>query len=203
MFSGLVESVGTVLAVTPIPEGLRVRIRSLLTGELSDGDSIAVNGVCLTVVAREGEAFSAELSPETSRVTTLGALSDGTSVNLERPLRVDDRLGGHFVLGHVDGRGRIEAVQSAADFHRVTVSCPSGLRPLMVEKGSIAVDGISLTIAALGETQFDVHIVPYTWDHTNLQKAAVNDAVNLECDIIGKYVVNAVRVARNSAESGN
>ena len=189
MFSGLVEDVGTVKHVESIPAGLRLDVRTTLSPELADGDSIAVNGVCLTVVSHDGESFAAELSPETARVSTLGRAREGHRVNLERPLKVSDRLGGHFVLGHVDGPGRIAGIDAEADFYRVSVSYPANLKPLIVQKGSIAVDGISLTIAALFDGGFAVQIVPYTWAHTNLQTRAVDDVVNLECDIIGKYVV--------------
>ena len=200
MFSGLIEDVGAVLAVTSMPSGLRARIRTPLTAELSEGESIAVSGVCLTVVETDAATFSAELSPETARVTTLGQLTAGAVVNLERPLNFDGRFGGHFVLGHVDGRGQVVAIREESDFHRVRVRFPTGLKALIVEKGSIAVDGISLTVAALTDGEFDVQIVPYTWEHTNLHEVVVDDAVNLECDIIGKYVVNAVDVASGDSD---
>ena len=200
MFSGLIEDVGAVLAVTSMPSGLRARIRTPLTAELSEGESIAVNGVCLTVVETDAATFSAELSPETARVTTLGQLTAGAIVNLERSLKFDGRFGGHFVLGHVDGRGEVVAIREESDFHRVRVRFPTGLRALIVEKGSIAVDGTSLTVAALTDGEFDVQIVPYTWEHTNLHEVVVDDAVNLECDIIGKYVVNAVDVASGDSD---
>ena len=200
MFSGLIEDVGAVLAVTSMPSGLRARIRTPLTAELSEGESIAVNGVCLTVVETDAATFSAELSPETARVTTLGQLTAGAVVNLERPLNFDGRFGGHFVLGHVDGRGQVVAIREESDFHRVRVRFSTGLKALIVEKGSIAVDGISLTVAALTDGEFDVQIVPYTWEHTNLHEVVVDDAVNLECDIIGKYVVNAVDVASGDSD---
>ena len=189
MFSGLIEQVGRVSEVTRIPAGVRLRVRTTLSAELADGDSIAVNGVCLTVVTRDDESFTAELSPETARVSTLGRLREGASVNLERPLKVSDRLGGHFVLGHVDGPGQVTAIDAEADFYRVSVSYPADLKRLVVQKGSIAVDGISLTVAALSGERFVVQIVPFTWMHTNMQTLSVDDVVNLECDIIGKYVV--------------
>ena len=198
MFNGLIETVGTVLAVRAIPAGCRARIQSRFAAELSDGDSIAVNGVCLTVVDTDAETFAVDVSPETAEVTTLGQISPETVVNLERPLKMDDRLGGHFVLGHVDGRGRVVASTQEADVRRVSVAYPPRLTLLIVEKGSIALDGISLTVAVLTKDRFDVQIVPYTWAHTNLQQVAVDDAVNLECDIIGKYVVNAVDAGARS-----
>lgn len=193
MFSGLIESTGTVIALREIPAGARLSIGTTLAPDLELGDSIAVNGVCLTVVENGAEAFDAEISPETARVTTLGGLALGRIVNLERPLRVDARLGGHFVLGHVDGVGHVREVRPQEEFSLVTVGYDPTLAPYIVPKGSVAVDGISLTVAALRAEEFDVQIVPYTWQHTNLQSAGPETPVNLECDIIGKYVVRAVR----------
>ena len=193
MFSGLIEAMGAVIALREIPAGARLRIGTTLARDLTLGDSIAVNGVCLTVVEQGDAAFDAEVSPETARVTTLGGLSAGSAVNLERPLRVDARLGGHFVLGHVDAVGHVRSVGPQEEFNLVTVGYDPTLTSFLVPKGSIAVDGISLTVAALRPDEFDVQIVPYTWQHTNLQSAGPDTPVNLECDIIGKYVVRAVR----------
>jgi riboflavin synthase len=166
-----------------------------LAPELSLGDSIAVNGVCLTATAVGGQEFSADVGPETLRVTTLGRLSEGTRVNLERPLRADGRFGGHFVQGHVDGVGRIERWRAEADFHWLTVAFPQELAPYVVPKGSIAIDGISLTVARLADDRLDIMIVPFTIEHTNLQAAHERDAVNIECDMVGKYVARAVELA--------
>ena len=196
MFSGLIESVGRVAADASKPSGRALSVASGLAGELSVGDSIAVNGVGLTVVRAAGRSFETDVSPETARVTALGHATAGTLVNLERPVRADGRLGGHFVLGHVDGVGRIEEIRAEADFHRIRVGFPPHLQPLIVEKGSIAVDGISLTVIAPDRGRFDVQIVPHTWRQTNLHAAAAGAAVNLECDIIGKYVLRAVAAVR-------
>ena len=193
MFGGLIESVGQVDGVEEIPEGILLTIGTELAPELGLGESVAVNGVCLTVVDRRDDAFVAEVSPETARVTTLGRVSPGAAVNLERSLRVDARLGGHFVLGHVDGIGHVQDVRPQSDFHLITIGYDADLAPYMVRKGSIALDGTSLTIATLRSETFDVQIVPYTWQHTILHTVAPQTAVNLECDIIGKYVVRAVR----------
>jgi riboflavin synthase len=192
MFNGLIETVGEVGELVPIPAGFRIRVATPLAAKLGLGESIAVNGVCLTVIGTDAEAFHAEISPETARVTSLGELAPGTVVNLERPMRADARVGGHFVQGHVDATGRIEEIQHEAEFHRVTVSYPPALVRYLVRKGSIAVDGISLTIAELSDARFDIQIVPFTWEHTNLSHATVGGAVNLECDIIGKYVVRSL-----------
>jgi riboflavin synthase len=195
MFTGLVEAVGELVERTPVGGGFRLRIASALAPELSLGDSLAVNGVCLTVVSAGGSDICADVGPETIRVTTLGSLAEGTPVNLERPLRADGRVGGHFVQGHVDGVGQVEDLRAEADFHWLTVSFPRRLASFMVLKGSIAVDGISLTIAALASDRFDIQIVPYTMSHTNLRRAEVRGTVNLECDMVGKYVARAVELA--------
>jgi riboflavin synthase len=195
MFTGLVEAVGELVERTPVAGGFRLRIASALAPELSLGDSLAVNGVCLTVVAATSSDICADVGPETVRVTTLGSLAEGAPLNLERPLRADGRVGGHFVQGHVDGVGQIEELRAEADFHWLTVSFPRRLAPFMVLKGSIAVDGISLTLAALAGDRFDIQIVPFTMSHTNLGRAAVREKVNLECDMVGKYVARAVELA--------
>jgi riboflavin synthase len=195
MFTGLVESVGTITECRPTTAGIRVRIASSLARELSPGDSVAVNGVCLTAIVADPAEIHADVGPETLRVTALAALAPDRIVNLERPLRADSRFGGHFVQGHVDATGRIEELRRDADFYWLTVSFPRALAPYLVPKGSIAVDGISLTVARLDTDRFDVQIVPFTFDHTNLKHAAVGDRVNLECDMVGKYVARAVEVA--------
>ena len=195
MFTGLVEGVGEVLESAPTSRGARLRIASRLAGELSPGDSLAVNGVCLTVVLAAGTEIHADVGPETLRVTTLGSVPPHGLVNLERPLRADGRIGGHFVQGHVDAVGTIEGLRADADFHWLTVSFPPALSPYIVHRGSIAVDGISLTVAKLAADRFEVQIVPFTLDHTNLKQARTRDRVNLECDMVGKYVVRAAELA--------
>jgi len=195
MFTGLVEAVGEVVERQASSGGARLRIESPLAAELALGDSVAVNGVCLTATSIEGTAFRADVGPETLRVTTLGRILPGTRVNLERPLRADGRFGGHFVQGHVDGVGRIEDWRAEADFHWLTISFPSDLAPYIVAKGSIAVDGISLTVARLAGDRLDIMIVPFTIEHTNLKDAQQRDAVNIECDMVGKYVARAVELA--------
>ena len=195
MFTGLVEGVARVVECRPTSRGVRLRVGSPLAGELAPGDSLAVNGVCLTVILAAASEIHADVGPETMRVTTLGDLAPGTLVNLERPLRPDARFGGHFVQGHVDGIGHVEVLRADADFHWLTISFPSTLAPYLVLKGSIAVDGVSLTVAGLGVDRFDAMVLPYTLEHTNVQAMKIHDRVNLECDMIGKYVVRAVEQA--------
>jgi riboflavin synthase len=195
MFTGLVEAVGEIVESKPTGGGLRLRIESLLAADLAAGDSVAVNGVCLTVIIAESGQIHADVGPETLRVTTLGGLAPGSAVNLERPLRADGRIGGHLVQGHVDAMGNIEELRPDAEFHWLTIGFPSELAPYLVPKGSIAVDGISLTVAGLGLSRFDVQVVPFTMLHTNLRRAQVHDRVNLECDMVGKYVVRAAEIA--------
>lgn len=195
MFTGLIESVGRVTGVQRMPGGLRLRVASPLAASLRVGDSIAHNGVCLTVVDRTDEDFATEIGPETMRVTNLGDLAAGAALNLERPLQPDARLGGHFVQGHVDGTGVVTAIEDQGEFWRFAFTYPEALAPLFILKGSIAVDGISLTVAALRDGEFDVQIIPFTWEHTNLHARRVGDRVNLECDMLGKYVVRFAELA--------
>jgi riboflavin synthase len=192
MFTGLIEAVGRVRQVTPAEAGRRLLIEAPFASALAVGDSVATNGVCLTVVSHDDEAWSADVSPETLRVTGLGALAPGTPVNLERPLAVGARLGGHFVQGHVDATGVIEAIGQEGEFWRVTISFPVALAPYFIERGSVAVDGISLTVAALAPESFDVQIIPHTWARTNLQDLRPGALVNLECDMVGKYVLRGL-----------
>jgi riboflavin synthase len=195
MFTGLVEGVGELVERKPTSGGFRLRIGSPLAPELKPGDSLAVNGVCLTVILAERDEIHADVGPETVRVTTLGSITRGSVVNLERPLRADQRFGGHFVQGHIDAIGHVEDLRQDAEFHWLTVSFPLDLAPLIVHKGSIAVDGISLTVAGLGADRFDIMVIPFTMQHTNLGRIKIRDRVNLECDMVGKYVVRAAELA--------
>ncbi|HSL23262.1 MAG TPA: riboflavin synthase [Vicinamibacterales bacterium] len=194
MFTGLIESVGQVVEIKPTPAGFRLRTNTALAPELTPGESVAVSGVCLTVVSADATGFHADISPETARVTTIAGLKRGALVNLERPLKADARLGGHFVQGHVDATGTIHELRHQGESHWITVAYPEALAPFIVRKGSIAVDGISLTVAGLDDRVFDVQIVPFTWEHTNLQAAKTHDPVNIECDILGKYVARVAEL---------
>jgi len=203
MFTGLIESLGRIVAVTDAPAGMRLRVGTDLAAELVLGESIAVNGVCLTVIDAGEEGVVFDVSPETARVTTLGDLAAGSLVNLERSLKADARVGGHFVQGHVDATGTIEDLRQEGDSYRLTVAIPSALMPLIVHKGSITVDGVSLTVASIDDARkrFDVQIIPFTWQHTRFSAARPGDAVNVECDILGKYVVRALE--RRAAPAGH
>ena len=195
MFTGIVEAVGTLVNVTATAAGRRVRIAAPLAGELAPGDSLAVNGVCLTAILIDNGEAHFDIGPETARITTLGGLEPGQRVNLERPMKLDGRLGGHFVLGHVDGVGTVEAIREEAESHWFTIAFPASLAKWFIRKGSVAVDGVSLTVAGLSEAQFDVQIVPFTFGATTFGRLRAGDHVNLECDMIGKYVVRATELA--------
>lgn len=194
MFTGLIEAVGEIAEIKATPGGFRLRLSTGLAAALANGDSLAVNGVCLTVVSADAGGIHADVSPETTRVTTLGTLKLGSIVNLERPVRADSRMGGHFVQGHVDATGTIEEMREDGESFWLTIKYPPVLAAYIVRKGSIAVNGISLTVAGVDDRHFDVQIIPYTWTHTNLHSMKRGDAVNLECDILGKYVARAIEV---------
>ncbi|MDR7481508.1 MAG: riboflavin synthase [Armatimonadota bacterium] len=200
MFTGIVEALGEVVTVEPATGGggarLRVRAGGLAEGARA-GDSIAVDGVCLTITAQDGGVFTADLAAETLRRTTLGRLRPGDRVNLERPLRVDQRLGGHIVQGHVDGVGTVAAVRPEGDGAWMEITPPPALLRYLVEKGSVAVDGVSLTVAALpAPDRFAVALVPHTLAATTLGRRRPGDAVNLEADILAKYVQRLLEGAR-------
>ena len=196
MFTGLIEAVGHVDQVARTGTGVRLEVRTELAGELTDGESVSVNGVCLTVAERKAGMFAADIGPETARVTTLGGLQPGHPVNLERALRADGRFGGHFVQGHVDGLGTVREVRPEGDAHWLKVGYSALLAPFLVTKGSVAIEGVSLTVAALDGDHFDVMIIPFTWSHTSLGSLQMGAKVNLECDVVGKYVARAVQLMR-------
>ena len=197
MFTGLIEAVGEVVDVAPSAAGSRLRISTALASEMTPGDSLAVNGVCLTVILIKDGEVHADIGPETARITTLGGLQRDERVNLERAVPLGGRLGGHVVLGHVDGVGTVEQIRPDAGSQWLTISFAADLARYFIRKGSVTVDGVSLTVAGLGATRFDVQIVPFTWRETTLSDRKIGDKVNLECDMIGKYVLRALE-ARNS-----
>lgn len=189
MFTGIVEEVGTIRHIATAPAGARLTIaaRTVLS-DAKRGDSIAVNGVCLTLVERDADWWAADLSAETLSRTSLRQARTGTRVNLERALLPSSRLGGHLMQGHVDGTGELIEVRTVGEGYVVRVGFPPELARYIVEKGSLAVDGISLTVAALGADWFEIAIIPHTWRMTNLSTLARGAMVNLEVDIIAKYV---------------
>jgi riboflavin synthase len=192
MFTGLVASVAHVRAVEPDGDGVRLEVESPLAAELSAGDSIAVNGVCLTAVDPGDGRFRADVMAETLRRSSLGPLAAGDAVNVELPLRASDRLGGHVVQGHVDGIGTVESVHDDGFARVVRVAAGPGLLRYVVEKGSIAVDGVSLTVASVDEGGFTVSLIPETLERTTLGAAAPGRVVNLEVDVLAKYVEKLV-----------
>jgi riboflavin synthase len=188
MFTGLVESLGTVTRVADPGAGRRLTVRDPMGPQLGLGESVAVNGVCLTVVEIRGDDFTFEVGPETLVRTNLGTLQAGDCVNLERSLRVGDRLGGHFVQGHVDAVGTIDARLRDGDWEDVWFRCPADLTRLMVPKGSIAVDGVSLTVVNVEADRFSVMLIPHTQAATTLGFKRAGDPVNLEADMLAKHV---------------
>ena len=196
MFTGLIEALGEVADIVPTEGGVRLGIRTSLAPELSDGESVSVNGVCLTATHVGTGEFHADIGPETLRVTTLGRLARDQPVNLERAMRADGRFGGHFVQGHVDGIGTVARVRADGDAHWLEIGFPAALAPFFIPKGSVAVDGVSLTVAALAPESFDVMIIPFTWAHTTLASLQAGSQVNLECDVVGKYVARSLQLQK-------
>jgi riboflavin synthase len=190
MFTGLVSDMGVVERLEPRAGGARITIRpaSLPVDELEPGESVACNGACLTIVERGGEVISFDAVPETLARTTMGSWRHGTRVNLERALRLSDRLGGHLVQGHVDGVGKILARVPEGQGARLTISLPPAIAPLVAEKGSVAVDGVSLTVARAGRDRFEVALIPETLSRTVLGVAAPGTQVNLEADLVARHV---------------
>jgi riboflavin synthase len=188
VFTGLIADLGSVAAIGQDGEGATLRIGTSLAGEIAEGDSIAVTGVCLTATRVGAEEFETQAIRETLARTTLGALAPGDAVNLELALRADGRFGGHIVQGHVDGVGTIAELREEGFSRVLAIDTDLALLPYVVEKGSIAVDGVSLTVSALRESGFDVSLIPETLQRTTLGRAAVGRAVNLEVDILAKHV---------------
>jgi riboflavin synthase len=197
MFTGLIEKTGVLEQVTPDQEGSQLCIR--MSEAWSDidpvvlGESIAVNGVCLTVTATDQQSFHVDVLKETLDVTTLGGLPAGATLNLERAMQANARFGGHMVSGHVDGVGSVNAVTPLGRDHKIRIACSKALLEGIVPKGSLTVDGISLTVAAVDDEGVDIHIIPVTWTATNVHTFSAHTQVNLETDLLGKYVQQAVR----------
>lgn len=193
MFTGIIEHVGTVAALSPTPAGKRLTIDlGPLSSDLRDGESVAVEGVCLTAAARSGTTASFDVIPETLSRTSLGRLGPGSRVNLERSLRVGDRLGGHFVQGHVDATGTVARLDRAGEAVTLEIAIPPGFADLLIEKGSVAIAGVSLTVVQVRKDRFTVALIPFTLEHTTLGALRSGDPVNLEGDLIGKWVQKLV-----------
>jgi len=192
VFTGLIDDLGRVASVERSAEGARLRIEASFAAELRNGDSVSVNGVCLTATNVNDGSFSAEAMNETLSRTSLGALDHGARVNLELPLRAGDRLGGHIVQGHVDGVGTVAARADDGFAVRIRIEAPDQVLRYVVEKGSIAVDGVSLTVAEFDHGSFTVSLIPETLERTNLGSVARGERVNLEVDVLAKYVERAV-----------
>jgi riboflavin synthase len=192
VFTGLVADLGTVAAVDATGDGVRLRLRTSLAGEIGEGDSVAVNGVCLTATEVTGDAFAADVMQESLRRSSLGGIGEGSRVNLELAMRASDRLGGHIVQGHVDGLGTVSGVREDGFSRVVTIDAPADVLRYVVEKGSIAVNGVSLTVSAIGEDWFEVSLIPETLERTTLGEAAAGTPVNLEVDVLAKYVEKLV-----------
>ena len=189
MFTGIIEELGQIVSIDRLEQGKRLIVSgNIVTGDLQNGESVAVNGVCLTALDVTPDSFAADVSPETLSRTTLGDLSVGSRVNLERAVTPSSRLGGHIVQGHVDGRGTFIGADDQGDFRTVRIGFPLEIAKYLVFKGSVAVDGISLTIASLADNYLEIAVIPKTWEATNLSTLNTGDAVNLEVDMIAKYV---------------
>ena len=194
MFTGLVADKGTVTAVDATADGVRLAVRTALAPEISEGDSVAVNGVCLTATAIADGVFAADVMHESLRRSSLAEIAEGSEVNLELPLRASDRLGGHVVQGHVDGVAVVRETREDGFARVVTFDAPAELLRYVVEKGSIAVDGVSLTVSAIDDTSFSVSLIPETLERTTLGTAEPGRPVNLEVDVLAKYVEKLVQV---------
>lgn len=202
MFTGLVEAVGIVREIETRGEQARLVLDIPFAAELIIGDSVAANGCCLTIADLTATSAAFDLLAQTLRVTSLGGLAAGSSVNLERAMKVGDRFGGHFVQGHVDATGAITRLEPSGQDHIVAVSLPSEIARYCVEKGSLSVDGISLTIAGLTESEAVFWITPHTWEHTHLHAARPGQLVNLEADMIAKHVEKLLAARFPPADAG-
>jgi riboflavin synthase len=203
MFTGIIEEIGKIKEIVNKGKTLELNISAAeITSKINNGDSIAVNGVCLTVTYFDKSGFRADVSPETYKITNLRYLKFNDSVNLETALTLSKPLGGHIVSGHVDKIAKILKIENITDFIKITVEIPAGLRKYMIQKGSIAVDGISLTINEVSDNSFNLMIIPHTLKNTTLLFKKVGDYVNLEVDIVGKYVENFLKFNENKGAGG-
>ena len=202
MFTGIIEHQGTITRLRTDSSGGRLTVHApSLASKLAASASIAVNGCCLTVIGTEHQHFSADLSPETLAKTSFLALRPGARVNLEQPVSAGKEFGGHFVLGHVDGTGRVSHLTPDGDSWLFGIHIPADLAPYIVSKGSLTIDGVSLTVARWHNSIAEIAIIPYTYQHTNISDRAAGEPVNLEADILGKYIENYLRQSRSSSPS--
>ncbi len=198
MFTGLIEETGVLEDKIPEGDGLRLVINAnKVLDDALIGSSISVNGVCLTVVKKNKKSFSVDTIEETLKKTNLGQLKIGSRVNLERPLKAEERLGGHFVLGHIDTVGKIENIKELSISRFITISFPDQFKKYLIYVGSVAIDGVSMTVAELKENTFSIGVIPHTWENTIFSAKLAGDTVNLEFDVLGKYVE---RIMNNKAD---
>lgn len=204
MFTGLVEEKGKLVEKIPMGDGLRLVFEgAIVTNDMQIGSSISVNGCCLTVVKFDRNKFSVDTIEETLLKTNIGDLSTGNFVNLERPLKADARLGGHFVLGHVDTTGKVEEVKELSHSHFMTISFKAEFAKYLIFVGSVSIDGVSMTVARLDDNKFSVGIIPHTWKETVFSEKKIGDRVNLEFDVLGKYVERIMMLEPEKMKSIN
>jgi len=205
MFTGIVEDVGAIGSIEQNGSSLVLQIKAKFASELTLGESVAVNGICLTVTKKDDASFSADVTPETFRRTSLSLLSAGSPVNLERAMRADGRFGGHIVSGHIDGTGRLTAIRREDNAYNVFFRVEKPLFRYIIEKGSVALDGISLTVASVKNEgnygEFSVAVIPHTWENTALKNKRVGSIINVECDVVGKYIEHFVNIGSSSPTS--
>ena len=205
MFTGIVEEVGSIGSVSQNGNSLVLSIKAKFSNELTLGESVAVNGICLTVTKADENSFCADVTPETFRRTSLSLLSADSPVNLERAMRADGRFGGHIVSGHIDGTGRLTAIQREDNAYNVFFRVEKPLFRYIIEKGSVSLDGISLTVASVKNEgnygEFSVAVIPHTWENTALKNKRVGSIINVECDVVGKYIEHFVNIGSSSPTS--
>ena len=204
MFTGIVEDVGSIGSIEQNGSSLVLQIKAKFASELTFGESVAVNGICLTVTKKDDASFSADVTPETFRRTSLSLLSADSPVNLERAMRADGRFGGHIVSGHIDGTGRLTAIRREDNAYNVFFRVEKPLFRYIIEKGSVALDGISLTVASVKNEgiygEFSVAVIPHTWENTALKNKRVGSIINVECDVVGKYIEHFVSFGKEETK---
>lgn len=207
MFTGIVEDIGEIGSIEQNGSSLVLQIKAKFASELSIGESVAVNGICLTVTKHDDASFCADVTPETFRRTSLSLLSAGSPVNLERAMRADGRFGGHIVSGHIDGTGRLTAIRREDNAYNVFFRVEKSLARYIIEKGSVALDGISLTVASVRDEgnygEFSVAVIPHTWENTALKNKRVGSVINVECDVVGKYIEHFVNLGKEDKSQSN